>query len=231
MNKTTDWFYLSYPLSSQLSGYGNGIRIDIRQLISMAKGETSNNTSFCMPSHFGTHIDFPRHFSDEGKTMDDYPAKFFVFDNVSVINLETISQIQDFLIKPEHLFKSIEHCAEQTDFIFLKTGFCEKRNSDEYWEYGYGVGLGVAKLLKETFPNIRAIGLDLISLNSFQQRSIGRVAHKEFLEEHNILIVEDLDLRPITIKKQIEQLIVSPLNIRGAEGVPVTVFAKMLQND
>ena len=66
------WTYLSYPLSVDLSGYGNGARISVCQTRSITNGDSSNNTEFCMSSHFGTHIDFPNHFSNKGKTIEDY---------------------------------------------------------------------------------------------------------------------------------------------------------------
>jgi arylformamidase len=221
------WIYLSYPISSELSGYGNGNRFKTKQTRSILQGDTSNNTEFCMPSHFGTHIDFPYHFSSIGKTIDAYKPSFFVFENVSIISLESISLIEDYLIKPEHLLDYMNSCSNNTELLLIKTGFCNKRNTEEYWKYGYGIGLGVAELIRKKFPKIRAVGVDLISLNSFQQREIGRIAHKEFLIENDILIVEDMDLSKINEKIEIRRAIIAPLNINGAEGAPVTTFANI----
>ena len=227
MKAKDNWISLSYPLSTDLSGYGNGKRLKITQIRSIDKGDTSNNTEFCMPTHLGTHIDFPYHFSSKGKTIDNYEIGFFVFENVSVIILELINKIEDYLIKPEHLLNLIHKCSENTELLLIKTGFCNKRDSEEYWKYGYGIGLGVAELLKQQFPKIRAIGFDLISLNSYQQREIGRKSHKEFLIDNDILIIEDINLSRITNNISIKQLVVSPLIISGSEGAPVTIFAKI----
>ena len=227
MKRMSNWIYLSYPLSTGLSGYGNGQRLTINQIRSIDKGDTSNNTEFCMPSHLGTHIDFPYHFSSNGKTIDDYNPNFFSFEKVSIINLELINKIEDYLIKPEHLVNVIDDCSINTDLLLLKTGFCDKRSTEEYWKYGYGIGLGVAVLLKQNFPLLRAIGFDLISLNSYQRRETGRKSHKEFLIDQNILIIEDMNLSKINATSKFNQLIVAPLNISGSEGAPVTVFANI----
>ena len=231
MIKDNNWVYLSYPLSVDLSGYGNGARISISQTKSINNGDSSNNTEFCMPSHLGTHIDFPNHFSLNGKIIDDYEPDFFIYNNVSIMHLENLDKIEDYLIKPEHLMGLLESCSINTELLLLKTGFCNKRNSEEYWKFGYGFGLGTAKLLKNHFPNLKAIGFDLISLNSFQQRETGRNAHKEYLLENEILIIEDIDLSPIKLEHKIKQLIVSPLIVKGAEAAPVTLFANILVYD
>lgn len=228
MNKAINWIYLSYPLSPNLSGYGDGNRIIINQLSSIINGDTSNNTEISMPIHFGTHIDFPNHFVNKGKTIDDYSASFFLFDNISIINLEYIDKIEDYIIQKEHFFDNLNNCSDDTELLIIKTGFCYKRDLEEYWKYGYGIGLGVAKLLKTRFPLLRAIGFDLISLNSYQQRAIGRESHKEFLVDNNILIIEDMNLSILNKETTISDVIISPLYVTGAEGAPVTVFASIL---
>ena len=227
MIKDSNWVYLSYPLSPDLSGYGNGTRISIGQTKSINNGDSSNNTEFCMPSHFGTHIDFPNHFSYKGKIIDDYEPSNFIYHNVSIIHLENLDRIDDYLIKPEHLYGLLGSCSINTELLLIKTGFCNKRDSDDYWEFGYGLGLGTAILLKNHFPHLRAIGFDLISLNSFQQREIGRKSHKEYLVDNEILIIEDIDLSQLKLKNKINQVIVSPLIIKSAEAAPVTLFANI----
>jgi len=227
MKEKDNWISLSYPLSIELSGYGNGNHLSINQIKSINKGDTSNNTEFCMPSHLGTHIDFPYHFSSKGKTIDDYELSFFVFNDVSIISLESINEIKDYLIKPDHLINKLKDCSESTELLLIKTGFCNKRKTDEYWKYGYGIGLGVAELIKQRFSKLRAIGFDLISLNSYQQRAIGRMSHKEFLIDNDILIIEDINLSKITSCTNISQVITSPLVICKFESAPVTIFAKI----
>ena len=227
MKKRSNWLYLSYPLSTGLSSYGNGKRLHIDQVRSIDNGDTSNDTEFCMSSHLGTHIDFPYHFSSKGKTINNYDPVFFIFDKVTIVDIESIKKIEDYLIKPVHLIDLLDDCSDRTELLLLKTGFCNKRSTEEYWKFGYGIGSGVAELLKQKFPFLRAIGFDLISLNSYQQRKIGRKSHKEFLLDYNILIIEDVNLSEITGMNSFNQVIVSPLNISFSEGAPVTVFANI----
>ncbi|RYZ80474.1 MAG: hypothetical protein EOP04_25820 [Proteobacteria bacterium] len=72
-----------------------------------------------------------------------------------------------------------------------------------------------------------AIGLDSISLTGFQNREVGRAAHKEFLAGPNpILIIEDMNLEALQGKTP-SSVIVLPLRILSGDGAPCTAIAKM----
>ena len=51
---------------------------DKKELKSMEKGELYNLTAFNMCAHNGTHIDAPRHFIKDGKTIDEICLDAFV---------------------------------------------------------------------------------------------------------------------------------------------------------
>jgi len=217
------WIYLSYPLNNKAFGYGNGDRFEIKQIRNICCGDSSNNSEFKMPTHYGTHIDFPFHFNEKGKTSSAYQASDFIFSNIEIIEVSNI--VDDYLIKNNNL--NIDFIDKHIDFLIIKTGFCSKRNKNEYWEKGYGFHPETASFLKINFPNLKAIGFDLISLNSYQNRPIGREAHKAFLIEKDILIIEELDLRKVNNKTKIKQLIVAPLLLENADGAPCTIFANI----
>ncbi len=48
------------------------------KVMDMSKGDLYNLTNFSMCAHNGTHIDAPRHFIKDGKTMDMLPLSSFV---------------------------------------------------------------------------------------------------------------------------------------------------------
>ena len=224
----SNWIFLSYPLNDKAFGYGNGERFKLNKLSDMSTGSSSNNTSFQMPTHYGTHIDFPFHFAIDGKKSTDYNAGDFVFENVAVIEINS-STVKDYLININDLHK-VQLLKKNTDLLIVKTGFCAKRYTDEYWEKGLGFHLETADFLKQNLPNLRAIGFDLISLNSYQQRAHGREAHKEFLKKNDVLIIEELDLNKVTETTNINKVIVSPLYMEDADGAPVTIFAEVIEN-
>lgn len=50
------------------------------KVMDMSKGDLYNLTNFSMCAHNGTHIDAPRHFIKDGKTVDMLPLSSFVGD-------------------------------------------------------------------------------------------------------------------------------------------------------
>lgn len=217
------WIFLSYELSKELSNYGGSDGIEISWIKRIDKGDTSNNSLLNLASHTGTHIDYPYHFIKDGRNGSNYDAKDFVFDKVFTVDIsEKITK--DLLIYPHHFNLEINH---EISFLIIKTGFCIKRSNEEYWKYNWGFAPETASYLKTIFPNLKAVGFDLISLTSYQNREIGRVAHRSFLGENNLLIVEDMDLSKIKSSSNIELLIISPLRFKEADGSPVTIIAKI----
>lgn len=58
--------------------YPGDISPAAEKVMDMAKGDLYNLTNFSMCAHNGTHIDAPRHFIKDGKTVDMIPLYFFV---------------------------------------------------------------------------------------------------------------------------------------------------------
>jgi arylformamidase len=222
------WIFLSYELSPGLSAYGNGQPVDIEPGSRISKGKSSNSSLLRLSSHYGTHIDFPRHFSDAGSHGGNYNASEFVFNHVKLIDISNV-KVPDYLIRPDHLQE--EKFDAAAELLLIKTGFSGQRFSDVYWEKNPGLDPGLAAFFKKQMPGIRAVGIDLISLSSWQKRDIGRKAHKEFLVNHQVLIIEDMDLSKVEASTGFERVIVSPLRFKDADGSPVTVFAQVRQEN
>lgn len=216
------WHFLSYELSDTLSGYAGGDRIKIKKSRSMCCGDTSNNTEFWMPTHYGTHIDYPFHFSEEGRTGSTYEAQDFVFTNVEVINLD-LRERENKLISEDDINKDIN---DKIDALIINTSYSFLRSEDKYWNDGPGFTPETASKLKLTYPSLKIIGFDGISLTNFNNRPLGRVAHKSFLIEENLIILEDMDLSSLNKIGKIKQLVVAPLRMINADGAPVTVMAE-----
>jgi len=71
--------YLSHFLNNNTPLFGGENTINISPDNEIKKGR-SNNTKRCFfPNHAGTHIDFPNHFDDDGKTINNYAPEFWIF--------------------------------------------------------------------------------------------------------------------------------------------------------
>ena len=70
-----------YDISQEVFGcqvYPGDPMPEKKELKSMGKGEVYNLTAFSMCAHNGTHIDAPRHFIKDGKTVDEISLDAFV---------------------------------------------------------------------------------------------------------------------------------------------------------
>jgi len=229
VNRKSSWIFLSYCLKPDLTGYGNRDKINIVKIRSQLKGDSSNESMLTTPAHFGTHIDYPFHFDLEGKTGDRYTAEDLFFNQVTVIDISNL-RVRNFIVTKEQLFNKIKENGKiniNSDLLLLKTGFSKKRNKKEYWEKNWGIGLGVADILKITFPKLKALGMDLISISSFQNREIGRKAHQEFLVQNNMLLIEDMDLSKLNSNVKIKKIIVAPLRFIESDASPATILAEV----
>ncbi|NQU87604.1 MAG: cyclase family protein [Mariniphaga sp.] len=213
--------YLSYFISEKTPLYGNGTGIQFVPDKEMIKGDNCNTTNLVFPNHSGTHIDFPYHFSLDGKTLNDYPASYWQFNHIDLIDLS--SKVDDCQIIGPEIFSSLEN--SDADLLLIKTGYGTWRGTDRYTLTSPGLSANLAPFLRTNFPLLRCIGMDLISISSYCNREEGRKAHHAFLspeEGEPILLIEDMKL---DIDSPFDKVIVAPLLINNADGTPCTVMA------
>lgn len=212
---------LSYYLSENTPLYGNGSGITFTPEKEIIKGDSCNTSQVILPSHSGTHLDLPYHIYPEGKKLNDFPAEFWVFNQVEIINLTgKLSDCQ--IINPE-MFPMIEN--SETDLILLKTGYGSYRGMDRYTLTPPGISSDLAAYLRHELPKLRCLGMDLISISSYSNRDEGRKAHQAFLnptEGEPILLIEDMKLDE---NGPFNKILIAPLLIDKADGAPCTVFA------
>lgn len=117
----------------------------------------------------------------------------------------------------------------QTEILFVKTGFCNVRNSDRYWQSSPVVSADIPLALKEKYKNLKAVGFDIISVASLSDKAEGKKCHYNFLSEETgepILIIEDIDMRSISRDTAVSSLKVHPLNFEKMDGAPCVVIAE-----
>lgn len=211
---------LSWTLNQMTPSYGNGESLCIQPMKCMTQGDSCNTSKLTLSNHLGTHMDFPFHFDPLGKTLSDYPDDFFFFQHVLLV---TIEKKDSELITLDDLKKvpSNKNC----EILIIKSSWSEKRHLQKYMMTPPGIHENCADYLRKNFPNLRVLGFDFISLSSFTNRTMGRLAHKAFLSHQRpICILEDMDLSKV---QEINNLLISPLMIENADGTPVTVWANI----
>lgn len=221
MLKKDNAIFLSYSLSQDTPLYGNGEGIYFTPDKEMIKGHSCNTTNLTFPNHSGTHIDLPSHFNPNGKTLNDYPATYWQFDVVQLIDLS--GKVDDGQIIGPELFTDLENF--ETELLLIKTGYGAYRGTDRYTITPPGLSADLGPFLRNNFPKLRCIGMDLISVSSYSNRDEGRKAHHAFLnpdEGEPILLIEDMKL---DMDGPFNKVIVAPLLIDNADGAPCTVLA------
>jgi arylformamidase len=213
--------FLSYTLDENTPTYGNRNKFQQIKKSDILKGDIANDTFISTTVHIGTHIDMPYHFYEDGQTVEAYDTDFWLFNTVLNIEIKPINLIiKDELISILESIKDIGY-----EILIVKTGICDIRNTEDFWKNNYGFHPDIYDYLINKFPNIRVIGFDSISVSSFTNRTLGRIAHKRFLNPSKpILLLEDMDLRIINKSTTFNKLIIAPLRIANSDGLPCTVI-------
>jgi arylformamidase len=216
--------FLSHTLGPDTPVYGNGKAVEFTTLKSLLSGDSCSQLDMHFNNHSGSHMDFPSHFVASGKTASDYRAQDFCFDSVNLVWLDAA---EDELLGPKRLLEHLKGSGRDCELLLIRTGIGMKRGTEDFWKHGPGIDVGVAPWLREQFPRLRAIGLDSISLTGFQNRDVGRSAHREFLGgDRPLLILEDLNLEILNGKTP-ARVIALPLRIQSGDGAPCTAIASM----
>ena len=212
--------YLSHILDKEVPIYGGSVSIDIKRVRSIANGDSANIYQFSIENHWGTHIDAPNHFFEKGEKISGYPASscFFKLPEVIQITL-TPSEILN-------CGKWIEDINPQSDILLFQSGWTKFRGEKVYAFNNPEIHPDAGFYLRKNYPNLRAIGIDWISISSYQNRSLGRKSHQAFLnpewKNNPILIIEDMDLS--FDLATLREVVVSPLRVEGIDSAPCTVI-------
>ena len=161
---------------------------------SMEKGEVYNLTAFSMCAHNGTHIDAPRHFIRDGKTVDEKSLEAFI----GMAYVAEHSGVVTYNDATEIIEKAKKHNAEAAKRILIK-GDVE-------------VSLEAAKVFASS---------DILLLGNEPQtvgpQNAPMAVHLALLGA-NIILLEGIRLKEIT--EGVYFLNAAPLNLSGADGSP-----------
>ncbi len=216
--------FLSYLLNPQTPSYGNRNTFQITKQSSIAQGGSANDSYISTPVHIGTHIDMPYHFFENGQTIESYDANYFYFTKILFLEITPKNHV----IKDELLEKLREIPDIGYEILIVKTGSGSFRNNQKYWKENHGFHPDIYNFLRKNFSYIRVFGFDTISISSFQDRTTGKEAHKQFLNPKNpILLLEDLNLANVNSSISFASMIIAPLRIEHCDGLPCTVIAEL----
>lgn len=163
-------------------------------LTSLETGEVYNLSAFSMCVHNGTHIDAPKHFFDDGKTVDQIPLKkligpAYVTEQEGIMNEETARNI---------IIQAYAHNKQAAARILIK---------------------GNAVVSEKAAEEFARAGIDLIGSES---QSVGpeeapMAVHKILLSAEVILLE---GIRLSEVPEGVYLLNAAPICLGGTEGAP-----------
>lgn len=160
-----------------------------------------------MNLHTGTHIDFPKHVIENGKTSSDYDiskfsGKCYVLDVTYLDRRITLKDV-----------KSIN--LNSYEFLIFKT---KNSNNTEYnFDFIY-LAEDAAEYISKF--NLKGVGIDGLGIEREQEN---HPTHHHLLGR-DILIFEGLNLK--NVEEGVYEFFGIPLNIANVEALPVRAFLK-----
>lgn len=183
----------------------------VSQVHSMDKGAVCNLTQVSMCAHTGTHMDAPRHFVQDGKTIDELPFDA-VIGRCRVIQVDCDDQITANDLHGKKLLPG--------ERVLFKT-----RNSRQHWECEpfdkqfVSIRQDAAEYLKDS--RVRTVGVDYLSIGGWEKDG---VATHQIMLGAGIWVIEGLNLK--SVKPGFYDMVCLPLKLVGADGAPCRVVLR-----
>lgn len=183
----------------------------IRQVASIHEGDESNVSQIRMSVHTGTHIDAPRHFIEQGKTIDKIPLIRLVGDTLVVKVDDKVNVITAEFLLSHPQIEDIR-CARKILFQTRNSLFWQKYPGQFISDY-VGIDTSGAHLLASF--DLDLIGVDYLSIASFHDLT----KPHQILLAKGVILLEGIDLSKVSA--DIYKLVCLPLKLTGVEGAPV----------
>jgi len=211
--KLTD---LTHPLTESTPVFPGDPSFKKIEIASLHSGSCYNLSSLHMGNHTGTHIDFPAHVNNSGKTSSDYTLDDLSGEGI-IIEYPKTEDERIFGISKEFIHKQK---IKKGDIIFFKTSNGNISLDTLSEEFVFLSKEGAKELVEK---KVSIVGIDYMSIDSLADENLS--AHHALLG-NNIPVVENLCLNKINPGRYYFYIV--PLNIPGMDGQQVRVFARRL---
>ncbi len=201
---------ISLPVSPAMPVWPGDPPVHLTQVSAISLGDSANVSRLKMGVHYGTHIDAPKHFIDDGITIEKIPLEKLVGKVLVMEIYPTESVISDIVLKqhPDRLL--LENAAK----VIFRT-----RNSNLWHEYPHTfrkdyVGINTAGAVYLSQLNLDLVGIDYLSIGPYEEM----LQPHQILLTHEIVLLEGLNLSGVPAG--VYDLYCLPLNLPGCEGSP-----------
>jgi arylformamidase len=196
---------VSVPIVNDGLVYPGNPEISIKPQQEVAKGGSSNVSSLAFGSHTGTHVDAPKHFFDDGTTVDNLSLDVLMGPAVVVHMQDDVMAVGEAELKLHELKGHTRVLIKTRNSSFI-------REQEFHRDYTYLAPDGALYLAS---LGVKLVGIDYLSIEQFHS---GHHRTHRTLLERGIIIVEGLDLS--TPPSGPYELRVLPLRLAGLDGAP-----------
>lgn len=219
---------LSYEMRANAPGWPGNFTMEIEPYSSIEKGDAANQYKIKLFNHFGSHMDGPRHFNNNGPRLAEMPLETFIYEKPLLLDIPKGAMEQ---VTVEDLAPYREQIAG-SDLLMIRSRFSaeRERNPQLYSNEGPSISSGACKYLMDHFRNLKAVAMDWLSLACPSLLDDGVLAHQYLLgmfHDHYICIIEDLNFSDISADR-LHKVWALPLFVERIDSAPVTVVADML---
>ena len=196
---------ISLPIVSGGLTYPGNPPIEISPQQAIAQGASSNVSSVAFGSHTGTHVDAPKHFFDDGTTVDALPLDVLMGPAMVVSFGDEVMAVGEAELRLHELKGHTRVLIATRNSKFI-------RQREFVRDFTYLAPDGAAYLAS---LGVRLVGIDYLSIEQFHS---GHHRTHHTLLERGIVIVEGLDLSATPMGPY--ELRVLPLRLAGLDGAP-----------
>jgi len=180
-------------------------------------------------NHTGTHVDSPCHVVAGAVRITDYGPEEMIFTRPAVIDLRVPDAT---VLMPSDLDPFVERL-QNADLALFRFGYGEVRRTapQRFSTQCPGFGVESARWLRQTCPNLYAMGLDVPSVAVIACLESTMPAHNELLsgDGRRFLIIEEMDLDH-DLSTLIEVRI-SPWLVQGMDSGPCSIVGVLADKE
>jgi len=200
---------ISMPITEKTIVWDDEFIPEIKKLGSISKGDIANSSYIKMSLHTATHIDFPKHFYDNGKTQENFSLENF-YGKAYVV------EIKDDPITYESFEKT--NIPSDIKKIIIKTGNDKLYGLGKFSKDFIALDNSGADWIVE--KGIELVGIDYLSIEKYYNND-NYYVHKRLLG-NDILIIEGLNLSNVEAGEYTFYAL--PLKVFGKDAAPVRAF-------
>ncbi|HEY0873073.1 MAG TPA: cyclase family protein [Vicinamibacterales bacterium] len=201
---------VTVPLAPGVVTYPGNPEFEFEPITRIADGASSNVSRLTLGTHTGTHVDAPKHFIDDGASVEKLPLNLLI-GRTRVIEIGTRGPITAEDLMAAGLREDLR--------VLFKTPNSALWNSDAFHtDYAHLSEAGARYLVDQ---GVKVIGIDYLSIEQFKKP--GAPAHKTLLS-NGVIIIEGLNLSEA--EPGMYEMYCLPLPVSGGDGAPARVVLK-----